>query len=63
MSEAVATEAFDAHATALEDFDVSSAKLMPCDQHGGYCARLRDEAPVHYCKDSKIGRASCRERV
>ncbi len=55
MSEAFATEAFDAHATALEDFDVSSAKLMQADQHWDYFARLRDEAPVHYCKDSMFG--------
>ena len=55
MSEAVATEAFDAHSTALEDFDVSSAKLMQADQHWDYFARLRDEAPVHYCKDSMFG--------
>lgn len=55
MSEAVATKAFDAHATALEDFDVSSAKLMQADEHWDYFARLRDEAPVHYCKDSMFG--------
>ena len=55
MSEAIATKAFDAHATALEDFDVSSAKLMQADQHWDYFARLRDEAPVHYCKDSMFG--------
>ncbi len=55
MSEAVAIKAFDAHATALEDFDVSSAKLMQADEHWDYFARLRDEAPVHYCKDSMFG--------
>lgn len=55
MSEAIATKAFDAHATALEDFDVSSAKLMQADEHWDYFARLRDEAPVHYCKDSMFG--------
>ena len=55
MSEAVATKAFDAHATALEDFDVSSANLMQADEHWDYFARLRDEAPVHYCKDSMFG--------
>ena len=55
MSVAVATKAFDAHATALEDFDVSSAKLMQADEHWDYFARLRDEAPVHYCKDSMFG--------
>ena len=55
MSEAAAIKAFDAHATALEDFDVSSAKLMQADEHWDYFARLRDEAPVHYCKDSMFG--------
>ena len=55
MSEAIATKAFDAHATALEDFDVSSAKLMQADEHWDYFARLRDEAPVHYCKNSMFG--------
>ena len=33
MSEALLTEEFDAQATALEDFDVSSAKLMQADKH------------------------------
>lgn len=55
MNEAVSTEAFDAQATTLEDFDVSSAKLMQADQHWAFFARLRDEAPVHYCKDSMFG--------
>ena len=50
MSEAVVTEVFDANATALEDFDVSSAKLMQVDQDWGYFARLRDEAPVYLCR-------------
>lgn len=55
MSEAIATQEFDAQATALEDFDVSSAKLMQADQHWTFFARLRDEAPVHYCRDSMFG--------
>jgi hypothetical protein len=55
MSEAIATQEFDAQATALEDFDVSSAKLMQADQHWAFFARLRDEAPVHYCRDSMFG--------
>ena len=55
MSEATLTESFDPQATALEDFDVSSAKLMQADQHWTFFARLRDEAPVHYCKDSMFG--------
>ena len=50
MSEAVVTEVFDANATALEDFDVSSAKLMQVEQDWGHFARLRDEAPVHLCR-------------
>ena len=33
MSEATLTESFDPQAIALEDFDVSSAKLMQVDQH------------------------------
>ena len=55
MSEATLTETFDARSIALEDFDVSSAKLMQADQHWTFFARLRDEAPVHYCKDSMFG--------
>ena len=55
MSEATLTETFDARSIALEDFDVSSAKLMQADEHWGVFARLRDEAPVHYCKDSMFG--------
>ena len=55
MSEALLTEEIDAQATALEDFDVSSAKLMQADKHWEFFARLRDEAPVHYCKDSMFG--------
>ena len=55
MSEALLTEEFDAQVTALEDFDVSSAKLMQADKHWEFFARLRDEAPVHYCKDSMFG--------
>ena len=55
MSQATATQAYDAHNTAIEDFDVSSAGLMQSNQHCEFFARMRDEAPVHYCKDSMFG--------
>ena len=55
MSQATATQAYDAHNTAIEDFDVSSAGLMQSNQHWEFFARMRDEAPVHYCKDSMFG--------
>ena len=55
MAEAIQADAFDAYATALEDFDVSSARLMQSNKHWDFFARLRDEAPVHYCKDSMFG--------
>ncbi len=55
MLKATATQAFDAHNIAIEDFDVSSAALMQSNQHWDFFARMRDEEPVHYCKDSMFG--------
>ncbi len=60
MSNAVAhthrsTRPGEAYSTNLSDIDVSSAQLMQADAHWDYFARLRDEAPVHYCKDSMFG--------
>lgn len=55
MLKATATQAFDAYNTAIEDFDVSSAALMQSNQHWDFFARMRDEEPVHYCKDSMFG--------
>ena len=55
MSEAIVTEEFDAKATPIEDFDVSREALMQSNQHWDFFARMRDEAPVHYCKDSMFG--------
>jgi cytochrome P450 len=55
MSEAIAVEQFDANAIALEDFDVSRATLMQNNQHWEFFRRMRDEDPVHYCKDSMFG--------
>ncbi len=40
---------------ALEDIDVSNALLFEHDRHAPYFARLRREAPVHYCTDSLFG--------
>ena len=36
----------------LEDFDISQRELWAEDAKMEYFARLRDEAPVHFCKDS-----------
>jgi cytochrome P450 len=45
----------DANSIALEDIDVSNPALWATDSHWPYFARLRKEAPVHYCKDSMFG--------
>ena len=39
----------------LEDIDVSDPQLYAQDAWRPYFARLREEAPVHYCKDSPFG--------
>jgi cytochrome P450 len=39
----------------LEDFDVSDPALYQNDTWHPYFARLRQEAPLHYCKDSAYG--------
>ncbi len=39
----------------LEDFDISQRELWAEDAKMEYFARLRDEAPVHFCKDSEFG--------
>ncbi len=55
MAEAIALEHVDPYSVALEDIDVSRAELMQNDAHWGYFARMRKEAPVHYCRDSLFG--------
>ncbi|MDO9245352.1 MAG: cytochrome P450 [Phenylobacterium sp.] len=45
----------DATSIALEDIDVSNPALWAADSHWPYFARLRKEAPVHYCKASLFG--------
>ncbi len=39
----------------LESLDVSQAELFQNDTIGWYFERLRNEAPVHYCADSRFG--------
>ena len=39
----------------LEDFDISQRELWAEDTKMEYFARLRDEAPVHFCKESEFG--------
>ena len=45
----------DAYAVDLAEIDVSLPQLMQRDIHWDYFARLRDEAPVHYCQNSLFG--------
>jgi cytochrome P450 len=45
----------DAYATPLDEIDVSRAELFQTDSHWAYFRRLRQEDPVHYCKDSLFG--------
>jgi len=42
-------------ATPLEDFNPGDPELFRTDTHWPYFARLRREAPVHWCKDSEFG--------
>ncbi len=39
----------------LEQFDVSEAELYRTDSHWPYFERLRNEAPVHFCAESRYG--------
>jgi cytochrome P450 len=45
----------DPYAVKLEDIDVSAPELFRDDAMWPYFARLRKEAPVHYCADSAVG--------
>jgi len=49
------TSADSANTQALEDFDVSRPELFHQDNWQQWFARLRNEEPVHYCKDSVNG--------
>ncbi|MEQ8692149.1 MAG: cytochrome P450 [Pseudomonadales bacterium] len=45
----------DAYAIPLEEIDVSRRDLWAENTKMPYFARLRDEAPVHFCSDSETG--------
>ncbi len=45
----------DPYSVPLERIDVSDSELFETDTHWGYFARLRKEAPVHYCAESDFG--------
>lgn len=57
MSEVVQPRMIDfkPHDIPLEDFDISQRELWAEDVKMDYFARLREEAPVHYCRDSEFG--------
>ena len=55
MSEAIKQETVPGHDyaynTPLEDLDVSNPHLWPSEEMWPIFERLRDEDPLHYCKD------------
>jgi cytochrome P450 len=55
MAEAIALELSDPNTVPLDQIDVARPELMQTDTHWGYFARLRQEDPVHYCRDSMFG--------
>ena len=46
---------FDPKDLALEDIDIAQRSLWIEDKKMAFFERLRDEAPVHFCKDSEFG--------
>ncbi|MEM7098291.1 MAG: cytochrome P450 [Pseudomonadota bacterium] len=57
MSEAIALDMldFDPKSIPLEDIDVSQRGLWSQNQKWEFFRRLRNEAPVHFCKSSEAG--------
>ena len=58
MSEAVlnyATDIPDPHTVPLDEIDMSDPRIFQRNLHEPFFARLRKEAPVHYCPDSPFG--------
>ncbi len=56
MSEArISHEYPDAWTMPLADIDVGQGRLFRDDMHADYFARLRRDAPVHYCPESPFG--------
>jgi cytochrome P450 len=47
--------AADAESVSLTSLDVSEPERFRMNAHGAYFARLRREAPVHYCSASRYG--------
>ena len=45
----------DPQTLPLEDFDLSNPHIFQQDAHWGYFRRMRQEAPAHYCRESKFG--------
>jgi cytochrome P450 len=45
----------NARSTPLSDFDVANPELFKTDTFWPYFDRLRQEEPVHYCRDSMFG--------
>lgn len=45
----------DPYAVPLDQIDVAQSHLFAEGAHWGYFKRLREEAPVHYCRDSEWG--------
>lgn len=57
MAEAIDQKALiaDPYTMDLRDIDVSRPELMQYGVHWDYFARLREEAPVHYCENGMFG--------
>ena len=53
--EALAAAEEEARSTPLDKLDVSKPERFRADLHRPFFARLRREAPVHYCADSAFG--------
>ena len=45
----------DPYAMPLEDIDLSHPGIWQANQHLPFLKRLRDEAPVHFCRNSAVG--------
>ena len=48
-------EGKDPYATHLEDIDLSHPGIWRTNEFLPFMERLRNEDPVHYCKDSAVG--------
>ena len=49
----------EAHSLPLDKIDVSDPQLYQDDTYYPYFERLRREAPVHWCRESRYGLAIC----